>query len=81
MQRPNNMKRFFSLIMVYLWFFTALLTGYATGGDFVSQLDKMDLQKAHKSYIMQLLFERESQCLSHGIDLQLEIILVQFISF
>ena len=73
MPRPNNMKRFFSLMLVYLWGFTAPLEGYATGGDFVSQLDKMDLPKAHKSYIMQLLFERENQCLSHGIDLQLEI--------
>ena len=73
MQRPNKMKRFFSSMLVYLWSFTAPLEGYATGGDFVSQLNKMDLPKAHKSYIMQLLFERESQCLSHGIDLHLEI--------
>ena len=73
MQRPNNMKRFFSSMLVYLWSFTAPLEGYATGGDFVSQLDKMDLPEAHRFYIKQLLFERESQCLSHGIDLQLEI--------
>tara|TARA_B100000212_G_C27225196_1_gene469048 strand:- start:118 stop:696 length:579 start_codon:yes stop_codon:yes gene_type:complete len=73
MPRASNIKRFFSLMLVYLWGFTAPLEGYATGGDFVSQLDEMDLPEAHVFYIKQLLFERESECLSHGIDLQLEI--------
>ena len=73
MPRASNIKRFFSLIMVCLWFFTAPMTGYATGGDFISQLDEMELPVAHKIYIRQFLFERESQCLSHGIDFEIEV--------
>ena len=67
------MKHFLSLLFTYVWFFTAPLVAYGTDDDFIVQLDEMGLPAAHKSYIRQFLFERESQCLGHGIDFQLEI--------
>ena len=67
------MKHFFSLIMVYIWIVTVPLAAYARDDDFITQLDDLVLPAAHKLYIRQFLFERESQCLGHGIDFKLEI--------
>ena len=66
------MKHFFSLLLVYVWFFTAPLGAYATDHDFIAQLDEMDIPSAHKNYIKRILFKMEDQCLRRG-DLEFEL--------
>ena len=66
------MQHFLSLLLVYVWFFTAPLGAYATDHDFIAQLDEMDIPSAHKNYIKRILFKMEDQCLRRG-DLEFEL--------
>ena len=66
------MQHFLSLLLVYVWFFTAPLGAYATDHDFIAQLDEMDIPSEHKKFIKRILFKMEAQCLGRG-DLEFEL--------